>query len=183
MAISYDEVYQDFIDEATEVEGEEGKALAENIAHWMTKAVRKTRNDLEMSLEGRKTIPEITAYVDKELPKGYEDNIENSFKPHLRAIQRQLADVAAIQLKAQSFMGVQPNMPPVVLTFEEYTGQNMANLARNPKDKILSIPIPPEYDEEIVDEAQRFLSMTPKQRDAEMAKAKRELLKASGARD
>lgn len=153
------DMFDDFIGDAEDLLGDEGRAYAENIARNLTEGVRQPRNALEAGITGRKSKPDLYDTSSMDLTPQQQRNLEASFKSHLKAIQRRVADKVGQQLKSQTFMGISPDKDPVVLKLDEHAAGNQPNLGYHPHDKTLSIPVPPGY-EDVAPMAARLSSQT-----------------------
>ena len=162
-----------FADEAVALLGDEGAAYAENIEANLTGSVRPQRNALEAGTAARKRRADLIADARMELTPQNERNLEASFKTHLKAMQRRVADAVGQSQKARTFMGVSPDKDPVILKLAEHAEGNQPNLGTHPHSRTLSVPIPPDM-ESVAPQAAKMLKMTNKQRQTEFLRLMRE---------
>jgi len=150
---------------------DESRALAENIAANL--GLRQTRNDLEASVKNRDTIPKAQDKSDLDLTPQQANNLEASFKTHIKASFRSIAEGVAQKLKSRKFMAVGGDALPAPLGFKAYTERRLATLGPHPRSGEIAIPIPPELESQ-VEAAAELLPLTPKQRAAEIARRLKE---------
>lgn len=168
-SLDFDAVIGPFLEDAGALLDEEGMKLAENIAANLTGSVRQVHNDVESSVSSRQTRTDLFESMNMSLADQNARNIEASFKAHLRALQRQVADQVGIDQRSMTFMGINPNHDPVVLKLSEHAKGNQPTLGDHPHDQTLSVPIPPGY-EDIAPQAARLLNRTKAEREADFKK-------------
>jgi hypothetical protein len=176
----YSETWNKIIEFERDTYGDECAALAENIARNATESVRQQRNLMRAGVQAQKPLADYIEEVKLDLAPQNERNTEFSFKVHLKAVARQSADELAAIMKAKTFMGVSPNSEPVVLKLSEYHAGNYPTIGPAPVSDSLAIPIPPQYTEAQVAEAQKRLTTSWKERHAAQ---KARLGESSGAKD
>lgn len=165
-----------FIAEAEALLGRDGSELAENVAENLLEPGRQTRNRLNAAIENRSKVADIVDGASTELTPKQERDLEASFKAHLKALQRGLADEVGQKLKSTEFMGVIPDKEPVILTMDEYAENRLANLGPHPHSEQLAIPIPKGY-EKYSKAAAKIVNLPPDKRQS----AFHEAMKSFGA--
>ncbi|MCW8128909.1 MAG: hypothetical protein KIS92_00865 [Planctomycetota bacterium] len=139
--------WESFAKEAEAAAGDEGRALAENMARNLTESVRQPRNALEAAVDTRKTEAEISDATGLDVAPQTRRNLQASFETHLRALFRRTADALARELKAQTFFGFTPDgSSPVKMGFDEYHADDLPNLGPHPHSELLAVPVPAEYE-------------------------------------
>ena len=179
-ANEWEKIFDGLLHQATE-EGvfseEEEDAWAENLSQNVMRGVRQVSNRVKSQVQGPSTLDDLIPEDELGMSPSYSNNLENSFKSHLTALQRQVADELAQKMKAKTFMGISQNSPPVILKLDEYGAGNYPSLPRNPASTVVAVPIPDEYDFDTVTEAKKLLYKTTEERWAEFNKMEAELAK------
>jgi hypothetical protein len=160
----------DFTEDDFAALGDEGRALAENIARNLTESVRQSRNALDAAVNARKTLSDVADATDLQLAPQNLRNLEASFSTHLKAMFRQAADNLGRSLKAQKFMVLTESAPlggkttdAELIGLQQYADENHANLGPHPHSTKSAVPIPPGY-EDVAPDAARLVNLTPAQR-------------------
>lgn len=140
--------WEAFEKEAEAAAGDEGRALAENIARNLTESIRQTRNELEAGVDSELTSAELGDATDLDLAPRRERNLEASFETHMRGLFRRVGMAVGRKLNAQQFMGVYPDgRPAIPLSREAAHAQGFANLGPHPHSQAMAVPIPPGYED------------------------------------
>ena len=171
--------FADFLDIASELADDDGRALAENIGQNLGLAVRPARNKLEEVAYSRKRRAQILADADMELSPQRENALRMSFDTHLRSMMRKSVAYSAAKMKAKNYFGLggEPTKAPLVMGTKQYAEENWPTLGL-PKDTRIAVPVPPGM-EDVAEVASKLKPLSLKERNAEI---ERRLLKQSGAR-
>jgi len=172
--------FNDFVEIAAELAGDDGRALAENIGQNLGLAVRPARNKLEEVGFSAKKRTQVVADANMELTPQRENALQMSFDTHLRSMMRKSVARSAAKMKANNYFGLggDAGEPPVTFSTKEYTEGNWPTLGP-PKDVRVAVPIPPKY-ESVAGIASEIWALPPKQRSKAI---ERRLLGASGSND
>lgn len=142
---------------------DESRALVENIARNLTEGIRQPRNALEAGIDARKTKTELVAESNLEMTERQTRNIQASFEAHLKALPRRLASRIGESQKATEFMRLGESGSAEKMTLAQFADEGQANLARQPFDRSITVPIPPSF-ADVADEAAKLAQMTPRER-------------------
>ena len=140
--------WEAFAQEAEAAAGDEGRALAENVARNLAESIRQQRNALEAAADAPKTGPELSDETDLAFAPGNERNIQASFENHLKGLFRRTGEALRQKIESQEFMGFMPGQPAVRLSLAKYTEENLSNLGPHPHSEKAAAPIPPGYEAE-----------------------------------
>ncbi|MBE7465471.1 MAG: hypothetical protein HS116_18495 [Planctomycetes bacterium] len=155
--------FADFLKEAGDALGDEGRAWAENVARQLTESVRQTRNDLEAAVDQPRTQADMSDSSDVSPPPKVERDLEASFQKHLTSAFGRVTDGLARKMEAETFMGVYPDgRRPITLSLDQYTQRQGSNLGPHPHSKESAIPIPKGY-EAAIPYAKELQHLTPKE--------------------
>ncbi|MCZ7645300.1 MAG: hypothetical protein M5U26_08450 [Planctomycetota bacterium] len=151
-----------FLDQAEAAVGDEGRALAENIARNLAESVRQQRNTLEAAADQPVTREELLDATDLELKPGNERNTKASFETHMRGLFRRVADGLGRKMNSKDYMQIHPDGRPAVrLELDEYASTRQSNLGAHPHDQAMAVPVPPGWETELPF-AERLAHLSPK---------------------
>jgi hypothetical protein len=142
-----------FLSAVDAVLGDEGRAVAENVARNMREPLRQTRNAVLSTAVPGRLIADAIASARPELGPQQERNLEASVKAHLRAAFRRAADSVARDLEARQYVRITPRLPGQeeitveAMDQEQYDRDGSAGLGRHPHDTHIALPYPPNVDD------------------------------------